>query len=77
MESSPDVGASLRKNLKNKIKESPYCEEIKVTASGCLGKCDQGIASVLYPEENWQLGLRSDDEDNLYKKLINAALIKT
>ena len=68
-DSHPDEGLTLRKNLKNRIRNSEHSNQVQVTQSGCLGKCDTGISAVLYPEGKWLSGLRLENEDELYLSL--------
>ncbi len=68
-DSDPDEAAKLRNNLKKRVKESFSKDEVRVTAVKCLGECDNGIASVLYPKGQWTLDLRPEDEDEIFKNL--------
>jgi predicted metal-binding protein len=70
-ESSPEEAIKLRKNLKNRAKELFSKQEVRVSAVHCLGECDHGIASVLYPSGTWTLNLRSEDENKMFKKLTD------
>ncbi len=69
-ESSPEEAVNLRKNLKNRIRETDKKDQVQVTASGCLGRCEHGISAVLYPEGKWLTNLRPSDEENLFESLI-------
>lgn len=42
---------------------------IRVNASGCLGRCEEGIATVFYPQGDWVTRLTSDDAEVLEKKI--------
>lgn len=70
-ESSPEEAHCLRKNLKNRARECFSKDLVKVSASTCLGECESGIASVLYPKGEWMLNLRIEDEEKLFRKLID------
>jgi predicted metal-binding protein len=72
-ESSPEEASILRKNLKNRARECFSKKEVRVSASSCLGECDFGIAAVLYPSGEWNLGLRLSDEEKLFAKLTEEA----
>ncbi len=72
-ESSPEEAVALRKNLKNRAREHYSKNEVRVSASTCLGECDFGIASVLYPKGEWNLRLRAKDEDQMFEKLSEEA----
>ncbi len=72
-ESSPEEAITLRRNLKNRIRESEFKDSIKVSAVSCLGECDFGIAAVMYPKGEWLLGMRAKDEELLMSKLTDPA----
>ncbi|AUN98474.1 (2Fe-2S) ferredoxin domain-containing protein [Bacteriovorax stolpii] len=72
-ESSPEEAVAMRKNLKNRARECFSKSEVRVSASTCLGECESGIASVLYPKGEWNLRLRPEDEDALFAKLTEEA----
>lgn len=72
-ESSTEEAVALRKNLKNRARECFSKKEVRVTASGCLGECDFGIASVMYPSGEWNLRLRASDEEKMFAKLSEEA----
>ena len=60
----------LIKNLKRRLKDNFLWSDIKVTRSGCLGPCSQGITAVLYPDNILLTQLELSDEDELYDFLI-------
>lgn len=47
--------------LKTWIKESNLKDRLKVSRSGCLGHCQEGIAAVCYPQSNWFTKLTTKD----------------
>lgn len=67
--SSESEAFNLRKNLKNRCREKYSKELVKVSASTCLGKCEEGIAGVLYPEGKWFTNIRPTDEDQLFQEV--------
>ena len=38
---------------------------IRVNASGCLGRCEEGITCVVYPKAEWHTGLTKEDGTKL------------
>lgn len=72
-ESSPEEAVALRKNLKTRARELFSKREVRVSGSTCLGECDHGIASVLYPKGEWNLALRLQDEEKMLSKLTEEA----
>lgn len=50
----------LRTNLKSICREKNL-SGVRINAAGCLGKCELGIAAVLYPEGQWFDSLKPQD----------------
>lgn len=59
----------LRADLKEEF--SNYKGEVRINAAGCLGKCGEGIAAVLYPQSKWYLGLKDTDLDFLKNEVLS------
>lgn len=55
--------------LKKWVKDEGLKGDVKVTRSGCLGLCEEGIAAVCYPEGEWLIRIDRDDMDAIRKKL--------
>jgi len=66
---------TLRRELKDNFKNSPWTNDIRVNASGCLGHCEKGIAAVLYPDAKWFLELKTTDAKTLFEE-VSASLEK-
>lgn len=50
--------------LKKMARESGL-NDVRINKSGCLGKCEEGPACVVYPEGNWhRLSLDKDEMRN-------------
>jgi predicted metal-binding protein len=63
----------LRKRLKDRCKKEFAPGALRVNSSGCLGACENGIAAVLYPQQEWFLNLTLDSgEDTLIEALRKA-----
>lgn len=62
----------LKKQLKEKsrveIKGANRAEKIRVSSSGCLGRCDEGPVLVVYPEQTWYSYETRDDLDEIIEK---------
>jgi (2Fe-2S) ferredoxin len=72
-----DKGAeALRGRLKDWAKKE-LGPSVRVNASGCLDRCEEGIVAVLYPESLWLTKLTSNDDDKLKAILRAAALPNT
>ena len=71
---APKGGGLLRDKMKAWLKQNPDLKEhIKVTASGCLSHCEDGITAVFYPQGEWLTKLTPDDGAILKEKLLRYA----
>jgi len=61
-------GGALRQELKNWAKER-FGREVRINASGCLDRCAEGIACVIYPQGEWHVGLGTDSIDVLKARI--------
>ncbi len=57
--------ADLVSELKGWVKENKLKDTVKVTRSGCLGLCENGIAAVCYPKGEWMTDIKRDDGEKL------------
>ena len=65
-----DKGAlELYENVRADVRAQGRWGEIRVTKTGCLGYCKQGITAVVYPAGEWQLHLDKTDSDRLKSSL--------
>jgi predicted metal-binding protein len=69
----PLNASHLVDELKPWIKENGLKEQLKVTRSGCLGHCQEGVAAVCYPQNQWFTKLASTDGNQL-KELLKSQL---
>lgn len=60
--------AALRDAVKD-IARGKWGARLRVNAAGCLGRCEDGIAAVLYPQNVWKMGLAPDSAPELIKLL--------
>lgn len=76
-EKGSSCGARGSVELRNQLKA--LCQDeargwhgrVRVNASGCLGRCEKGIAAVLYPKAEWFENLTTKDAGSLEKALHN------
>ncbi len=54
----------LRLRMKDWAK-AEFGQDVRVNVSGCLDRCGEGIAAVLYPQNIWFTGLSSTDDERL------------
>jgi predicted metal-binding protein len=62
--------ATLIKNIKTRLRDNDLFGDYKITKTGCLGPCSNGIAATMYPDNILFKGLELSDEDELYKQLV-------
>lgn len=66
-------GAKLRARVKDLSKEHPdWKGQVRINSSGCLGRCEEGIVAVLYPQGRWFSELDAKDEDVLIEAVDEA-----
>lgn len=63
--------------LRDKVKEAcsarpEWKGRLRINNAGCLGRCEHGIAAVLYPEGKWLLQLKKNDTEKLLEAIENA-----
>ncbi len=63
-------GSQVRKDLKNWVNEHPeWRKRIRINQSGCLDHCDQGVAVVIYPQNETFVDVGLDDLASLKQKI--------
>ena len=68
-ESSPESAEVLRKSIKTKASLKYGKDRVRITGVKCLGECESGVATVLYPKAEWNLLITDKDEDLLLGKI--------
>lgn len=68
-ESTPENAVDLRKSIKDEVVPKYGKNNVRVTAVNCLGECSNGIATVIYPKGEWNLGVRPEDRETLIQKI--------
>jgi predicted metal-binding protein len=65
-------GMKIANELKSWIKSNcnQKCEKVRISKSTCLKECDNPIAAVLYPQNEWYLNLDKDSVISLKERLI-------
>lgn len=56
----------LHGKVKELCKAQSWAGEVRINRSHCLGQCEKGIASVLYPQDHWMLNLTTTDSQLLF-----------
>lgn len=64
----PKGAAELRDNLKKLAKEK-WQDDVRINNAGCLGKCEDGIACVIYPKGEWLTHLNGTDVDKVFSAI--------
>lgn len=63
----------LVKALKKRLKKENLWGEYKVTKSGCLGPCSDGICATMYPDNLLITNLKECDDEKLFNLLVRSA----
>lgn len=65
--------AALRDHLKQWAKDEKLSPDVKITASLCLGFCEQGITACFQPNNQWFLKINAEqDVIELKHKILEA-----
>jgi len=54
-------GTAIFKELRRIAKERGLHPRIRVAQAKCLGKCNEGVNVMIYPDEVWYSGISLDD----------------
>jgi predicted metal-binding protein len=63
--SDAELAVNFRSTVKKMATEKWGKQNVRVSAVKCLGECERGIASVLYPKKEWRCSLRPGDEASM------------
>lgn len=56
----------LHKKLKEWVKaDKTLSQKVKISKSGCLSHCEEGIAAVIYPEQKWLTKVEASDFEKI------------
>ena len=55
--------------LKQKLKTIDTTKKIRINKAGCLGRCSEGIAVVVYPDMKWFLNVQETDIEDILQCL--------
>jgi len=64
-------GAAVFKELRRIAKERGLHPRIRVAQAQCLGKCNQGVNIMIYPDEVWYYGIQLDDVEAIADKYLS------
>lgn len=68
----PKGASLLRDSLKQWVKDEGLNKKVKVTASLCLGHCENGISVVVHPDNEWFINVNAQDDIDALKQLIRS-----
>lgn len=66
----PKGAMALRDTLKNWIKNQGLHKEVKITASLCLGQCENGIAVCIHPDNAWYIKVDAEQDLEALQQVI-------
>lgn len=69
----PKGAFDLMKNIKSWSKDAGLPGKIRVNQSGCLGRCEAGIACVAYPNGSWITEATPADEASIKEWITKLA----
>ncbi len=54
-------GLQMLEELKAWSKTQSFAKKIRINKSGCLGRCEEGVAAVAYPSAEWIVNATTSD----------------
>ena len=60
-------GQKLREILKQKIKDLGLASRVRVSRSGCLDVCEEGLNVLIMPDNIWFKNVQANDVDRILK----------
>jgi (2Fe-2S) ferredoxin len=66
-----EEGVELRAVLKTEVAARGWKKWVRVSQTGCLGKCEEGPNVMLYPSGLWYSHTSLDDVDNILSEIEN------
>lgn len=63
-------GEMVFKELRRIAKERGHHPRIRVAQAKCLGKCNQGVNIMIFPDNKWYSGVTIDDVEQLAEKYL-------
>ena len=77
-ESCGAQGAELLRDAVKKIHKShpEWGKQVRINGSGCLDRCEKGIATVIYPQGEWNCDLPSTSESADFLAMRVAQAVK-
>ncbi|MFT6071293.1 MAG: putative metal-binding protein [Bacteriovoracaceae bacterium] len=69
---SEDTAKKFRKSVKDQARLNFQKDQVRINASGCLDRCENGISAVLYPSAEWFNDLRPGDEEKLISSIAKS-----
>lgn len=64
-------GQEIVNQLKAWSKKAGLHGKIRVNQSGCLGRCEAGVACVAYPRGEWAINATPNDLDAIKEWIVN------
>lgn len=68
---APHGANELRDTLKALSKDDSkgWKGRVRINNAGCLGRCKEGVACVIYPQAEWHTDLRPQNAKDLEKRI--------
>ena len=62
-------GVELRQRLKDLVKEHGLSDRIRISASGCMDVCEEGLNLMAFPDNRWVCGASPDDAERIFEEI--------
>lgn len=63
-------GGEVKELFKKRLKELGLNSSVRANTSGCLDACEYGVTVVVYPEQIWYGGVKTEDVEEIIQSHI-------
>lgn len=63
-------GSEVKELFKKRLKELGLNSSVRANTSGCLDACEFGVTVVIYPEQIWYGGVKTEDVEEIIQNHI-------
>ncbi|MCX8105606.1 MAG: (2Fe-2S) ferredoxin domain-containing protein [Ignavibacterium album] len=63
-------GSEVKELFKKRLKELGLNSSVRANTSGCLDACEFGVTVVVYPEQIWYGGVKTEDVEEIIQNHI-------
>lgn len=62
-------GIELKERLKALVKQHGLADRIRISSSGCMDVCEEGLNAMAFPDNRWICGASADDAESIFEQI--------